>query len=121
LAPDPERFLRRAVGDRKQHSLFTGLMRIALPGRHHEDLVDTPREVLAVDRGGALAFGDAEHGAVGRAVGLAFEALRQQREIGAHGRQPRPAVDRVGVTYAGAVALVDVAGLFQSLKDWPHL
>ena len=62
-----------------------------------------------------------ENGAIGRPVGLALEALRQQREMRAHRRQHRPAVDRVGVAHARAVALVDVAGLLQALQDRPHL
>ena len=42
FAPDAERFLRRPVGDREQHRLLCRLMRIALPGRHDEDVVLAP-------------------------------------------------------------------------------
>ena len=76
FAPDAERFLRRPVGNREQHGVLAAdVVRIALPWRHHEHVVDAPFDRLAVDGGGALAFRHREHGAVGRAVGLALEAL----------------------------------------------
>src|SRR5262245_29287256 len=68
LAPDAKRLLRRSVGDREQHRFLSCLVRIALPGRHHEYVVRTPFEHLILDRGGAAAFGAHEDGAVGRTV-----------------------------------------------------
>src|SRR6266508_4649430 len=88
-----------------------------LPRRHHEDVPRAPFQYLAVDRGRAPALGADEDGAVGRAVFLALEALREHREIRAHGRQHRTAVDRIGVTHARAVALVDIAGLHHAFHD----
>src|SRR6476620_2406446 len=48
LAPDAERLLRRAVGDREQHRLLAHLVRIALPGRHDKDIIDAPFERLVL-------------------------------------------------------------------------
>src|SRR5262245_31299978 len=73
LAPDAERFLRRAVGDREQHRVLRGVVGVVLPRRHNEDVPRGPGQLLAVDHGRALAFGADEDGAVGRAVLLALE------------------------------------------------
>src|SRR5215467_15765643 len=54
LAPDTERFLRRAVGDREQHGFLPRPVGVMLPRRHHEHVVGAPFQHLAVDRGGAL-------------------------------------------------------------------
>src|SRR5262249_10963227 len=109
LAPDPERFLSGSVRDRKQDSVAAGsIVRIALPWRHNEDIVDAPLEWLAVNDRRAFAFGDREDGAVGRPVRFALEALRQQRKAGAHGRQHRAAIDRIGITHARTVTAVDI-------------
>src|SRR5216683_2769996 len=80
LAPNPERFLRGAVGDREQHRLLRRVVRVVLPRRHHEHVPRAPFEHLAVDRCAAPALGADEDGAVGRAVRLALEALREHRE-----------------------------------------
>src|SRR5712691_2091519 len=117
LAPDAERLLRGSVGDREQHRILRGVVRVLLPRRHHEHVPRTPFQHLAVDRGRALAFGANEHGAVGRAVALALEALREHREVRAHGRQHRPAVDRIGVAHPRAMALVDITGLHHAFDD----
>src|SRR5262249_17608788 len=93
LAPDSERFLRRTVGDREQHRFLSWGGGVMLPRRPHEHVVRAPFQHLAVDRGGALPFGADENGAVGGAVFLALEALGEEREVRAHGRQHRPAVD----------------------------
>ncbi len=42
FAPDAERFLRRAVGNREQHRLLRRMVGIALPRRHHENVVAGP-------------------------------------------------------------------------------
>src|SRR5262249_55093707 len=104
-------------GDREQHRLLLGLVRVAHPRRHHEYVVRAPLERLVADLGGALALDADEHGAVGRAIGLALEAFRQQREVGAHGRQHRSAVDRVDCVHTLAVVLFYVAGLLHALDD----
>src|SRR6516162_2288320 len=117
LAPDSKRFLRRAIGDREQYRFLPHPVGVMLPWRHHEDVVRAPFEHLAVDRGGALPFGADENGAVGGAVFLALEALGEEREVRAHGRQHRTAVDRVGIAHARAMALVDVARLHHALDD----
>src|SRR5215831_7748375 len=83
LAPDAERLLRGAVGDREQHRLLLGIVGVALPRRHYEHVPGTPFQDLAVDRGGALPFGADEDGAVGGAIALALEAGREHREVGA--------------------------------------
>src|SRR5262249_24791494 len=120
LAPDSERFLRGTVGNREQHRFLSCAVGVMLPRRHHEHVVRAPFQRLAVDRGGALPFGADENGAVGRAVFLALEALGEQREVRAHGRQHRAAVDRVGIAHARAMALVDVARLQHALDDRPR-
>src|SRR5262249_30558855 len=120
LAPDSKRFLRRAIGDREQHRFLPHPMGIMLPRRHHEHVVRAPFEHLAVDRGGALPLGTDENGAVGGAVLLALEALGEEREVRAHGRQHRAAVDRVGVAHTRTMALVDVARLHHALDDRPR-
>ena len=99
---------------------LVGAVRIVLPGRHHEHVARTPFEHFAVDRWSALAFEADEDGAVGRAVVLALEALRQQRQMRAHGRRRPAAVERIGVAHAEAVMLVDVAGLLHAVEDRPH-
>src|SRR5262245_64657433 len=100
LAPDAERFLRRPVGDREQNRVLGGMVRITLPRRHHEDVVRPPFEHLVLDRRRTPAFGADEDRPVGRTIFLAPEALRQQREVRAHGRQDRPAVDGIGIAHA---------------------
>ena len=67
-----------------------------------------------------MPFDTDEDHAVGRAVRLALKTLGEEREVGAHGRQHRPAGDRIGVAHAGAVPLVDLAGFLQPLQDRPH-
>src|SRR5262252_11053620 len=94
LAPDAERLLRGPVGDRKQHRLLRGVVRIALPRRHHEHVLRAPFERLAVDGRRSLPFDADEDRAVGRAVRLALEAFRQERKVRPHGRQHRSAGDR---------------------------
>src|SRR5690242_17567002 len=89
LAPNPKRFLGRAVGDREQHRLLRRDVVVALPRRHDEHVVRTPLEHLAVDLGVAFAFDADEDGAVRRAVRLTLKALRQHGEPGRHGRQHR--------------------------------
>src|SRR3974390_2049370 len=123
LAPDAERFLRWTVGDREQHRVPAAdhAVLVTLPRRYYEHIVDAPLERLAVDQGRAAAFDDAEDCAIGRAVGFALEAFRQQREVRAHRRQHGTAVDRIGVAHAGAVSLVYVAGLLQPLPNRFHL
>src|SRR5688572_22954872 len=111
LAPDAERFLRGTVGDREQHRLLRGIVRVLLPRRHHEHVPRAPFEHLAVDRGRAAALRADEDGAVGRTILLALEAFREHREVGAHGGQHRTTIDRVGIAHARAMALVDVARL----------
>src|SRR5258708_31506510 len=120
LAPDSERFLRRAIGDREQHRSLPRPMGVMLPRRHHEHVVRAPFQHLAVDRGRALPFGADKDGAVGGAVFLALEALGEEREVRAHGRQHRAAVDRVGIAHPRAMALVDVARLHHALDDRPR-
>src|SRR6516162_6423675 len=120
LAPDSERFLRWAIGDREQHRFLSCPVGVMLPRRHHEHVVRAPIQHLAVDRGGALPFGADKNGAVGRAVFLALEALGEEREVRAHRRQYRPAVDRIGIAHARAMALVDVARLHHALDDRPR-
>src|SRR5262249_18199564 len=115
LAPGSKRFLRRAIGDREQHRFLPHPMGVMLPRRHHEHVVRAPFEHLAVDRGGTLSFGADENGAVGGAVFLALEALGEEREVRAHGRQYRAAVDRIGIAHARAMALVHVARLQHAL------
>src|SRR6516225_4561727 len=56
LPPDAERFLRRPVGDREQHRFFRGMVRITLPGRHHEDVVLAPLQHFVFDFGRARSF-----------------------------------------------------------------
>ena len=56
LAPDAERFLRRAVGNREQHRLLAGGVRVVLPRRHDEHVVRAPFQHLVADRRGALAL-----------------------------------------------------------------
>src|SRR5262249_48175204 len=107
-------------GDREQHGLLRRMVGVMLPRWRDEDVVGTPFQRLAVDRGRALPFDADEDGAVGRAVFLALEALRQQREVRPHGGQYGTAVDRIGVTHACAVPLVDVAGLLHALDDRPR-
>src|SRR5499427_10224011 len=89
FAPDAEGFLRGLVGDREEHRLRRGGVRIALPRRHHEHVVRPPFERLVAHLGAALALDAHEHRAVGRTVRLALEAGRQQREVRAHGGQHR--------------------------------
>src|SRR5439155_21178690 len=120
LAPDTERSLRRLIGDREQHRLLRRLMRIALPGRHHEHVVGAPFQHLVLDLGGAATLGADEDGAVGRAVFLALEALRQQRQMGANRGQHRPAVHGIGIALAYAMTLVDVARFAQTVEDRPR-
>src|ERR1700730_8444117 len=77
LAPDAERFLRGTIGNREQHRLLGSGVGVTFPWRHHEDIIRSPFQHLAIDRGRAPAFGADENGAVGRAVALALEALRE--------------------------------------------
>src|SRR5438046_218417 len=81
LAPDSERFLRRAIGDREQHRFLPHPMGVMLPRRHHEHVVRAPFQYLAVDRGRALPFGADKDGAVGGAVFLALEAIGEERQF----------------------------------------
>ena len=121
LAPDAERFLRRPVGDREQHRLSSRVVGVfastTAPRTRRSGPTPAPcRRPWCVP----LAFDADEDGAVGRLVVLALEALREQREVRAHGRHHRAAGDRIGVAHARAVALVDVAGLHQALEDRPR-
>src|SRR2546430_1859874 len=42
LPPNPQRLLRRAIGDREQNGFLRRMVRVALPRRHHEHVVDAP-------------------------------------------------------------------------------
>src|SRR5258707_14462546 len=57
LAPDSERFLRRAIGDREQHRFLPHPMGVMLPLRHLEHVVPAPFQHLADDRERALPVG----------------------------------------------------------------
>src|SRR5215813_13840431 len=68
FAPDAERFLGRAVGDREQHGFLRRLVGVTLPWRHDKDVIWPPFEERAVDLGRAAALDADENRAVGRAV-----------------------------------------------------
>src|ERR1700722_18395526 len=76
LAPDAEGFLRRAVGNREQHRLLRRMVGVALPRRHHENVVRHPRGYVAFYSGRAFAFGAHEDDAVSRSIRLAFKPFR---------------------------------------------
>src|ERR1700740_3290981 len=75
FAPDPERFLGRAVGNREQHGFLGGPVGGALPWRHDKDVIRSPFEDRTVDLGRTAALETDEDRAVGRLVGLAIKSL----------------------------------------------
>src|SRR5688500_12327506 len=74
LAPEAQLFLHHPVGEAEQHRFAVGAVSVGRPARHDEDVVRLPGEDLVADAAFAGAFDDDEHGAVGRAVGPAFES-----------------------------------------------
>src|SRR5262249_6145332 len=91
FAPDAERFLGRALGDREQPGVLGRGGGIGHPRPPHEHVLPAPFEDFVFAFGSALALGTDEDRAVGRAVVLALEAFRQQRQVPPHGGEPRPA------------------------------
>src|SRR5262249_60598146 len=89
FAPDAERFLGRAVGDREQHGFLRRPVGVTLPWRHDKDVIWPPFQDRAVDLGRAVALDADENRAVGRTVRCAFKTLRQHRQLRAHGGQHR--------------------------------
>src|SRR5262249_10433086 len=97
------------------------VVRIPLPRRNDKNVVDGPFEWLAINDGCALPFGHREDGPVSGPVGIALEALWQQRETRAHGWQYRATVYRICIVDTRTVALVDIARRFQPVQDRSHL
>src|SRR5688572_24051327 len=104
LAPQAERLLAGAVGEREEHRLRGRLEAQRRPRGHHERVARLEIEALVADPRGARTFDDRVHGAVGRAMGLAAEAPGQQLQEGADGRHRVPAGERVDELHLPAVA-----------------
>src|SRR6516165_6617182 len=81
FAPDAERFLGRAIGNREQHGFLCRPMGIALPWWHDEDVIRPPLKDRAVDFGRTAALDTDEDRAIGRTVGFAVKAFGQHREL----------------------------------------
>src|SRR5512137_1306976 len=106
LAEEVERLLHRTVGEAEQHRLLRRLERIGHPARHDEMVARLEVEGLVADLHLAAALDYGETRAVGGAVRLAAETLRQQLDRGADGGH-RPAAGRgIGEAHLVAVARV---------------
>ena len=105
LSPDPERLLGRTVGDREQRRFFPGGVGISFPGGTTNSSFG-PHRALSRPQWWCHDLPHRRRRRRRSRGFLAFEALREQREVGAHGRQNRPAIDRSKYPPAEPGALV---------------
>src|ERR1044071_4125167 len=106
FAPEAELFLHNAIRKAEQYRLGVGAVGVLAPARHNEDVMRLPGKDLVADSSLPAALDDDEYGTVGRAVGLAVEARRQQLNESGDGRHRELAASRVDVAQLVAVIRV---------------
>src|SRR4051812_35237162 len=116
LAPQPDRFLDRPVGEAEEHRIFSRRVRDAVPRGYDEDVARAPLEDVVADLRAAVSFDDTVHGAVGRAIARAVETGRQELEKRGYGRHRIAAARGVRVLELQPMARVHRAGAPKPLQ-----
>src|SRR5258706_2278714 len=113
LPPQPHRLLAWPVGEREKHRLAVRVDLERHPGGDDERVAGLEFVFLVLDGNSSFALDDGIDGAVGGAVGLRPESLRQELDEGGNGRHRVAAGEGIGELHLPAVAGVGILVLRQ--------
>src|SRR5437773_3984118 len=116
FAPEPQRLLRRTIGIAEKHGVLARLVRDRAPGRHDENVVRLPREIIVAHPASTATFDDAVDGRVGRSIRHSAKARRKELDERAdrwHRVSPRGRIHVLHLVAVSGVRWTAAADLLQ--------
>src|ERR1051326_2735582 len=103
LAEKPQGFLDRAVGIAEEYGFFIGFVEDRTPRGNDKDILFRPIEIRTANAAAATSFYHGINCPVGRTIGAAAEARRQELHERSNGRHWISAGDGIDVLHLDAV------------------